>query len=90
MRSSNSPRTKAGIILGVTFMLSVAGFNSIYLPHYSDTSKRRREELAQHGSLSRSADGDGLGGSRGSMWSNMDKQIKSNHSQSQQSSTDEK
>ena len=53
------------ILSGLTIGITVVGLSVIYMPFYSNASKDARERHAL--SL------DGKGGTRGSMWSNIDK-----------------
>jgi hypothetical protein len=63
----NSAKQKALIIFGVAFLGSTAAFTSIYLPFYSDYAKINRERLPSQIAA------DSGGGSRGSMWTNLNK-----------------
>lgn len=62
-------KQKALIAGGVAVLICVVGGTSIYLPFYSDFAKHNhglnKDDLRSRG-----------GGSKGSMWSNMDKEIK--------------
>jgi hypothetical protein len=71
---------KVGIVAGVTFMLSVVGYTTVYLPFYSDAGIKRREEVRLKKIESREAKlvGTGLKTERpatsGSMWTAMNKE----------------
>jgi len=57
------------ILCGLTVGITVVGLSVIYMPFYSNASKEAKER--QNGLLL-----DGKGGSRGSMWSNIDNKVK--------------
>lgn len=60
------------IIGGVTFLTSFVGFTSLYLPFYSQAAKDAAATRKQQASEA----GTAAGGTRGSMWSNMNKAAK--------------
>ena len=68
-----SRAAKVAIATGVAILATTAFGVSIYLPFMSEESKVRRE---QHASVNAASAG---GGTRGSMWKNLDKEIKSHH-----------
>jgi hypothetical protein len=66
-------RQKILIAGGVTFLAGTAAVVTIYLPFYSAEAAKRREEMNAKGRGSLASAG---GGTRGSMWGNMGKEIK--------------
>ncbi len=71
---------KQRIILasGVSLMIGVVGYVAVYLPFYSDEMKLRKEQHFQQQQLLNQQQQQNRreGGSRGSMWKNLDAEIK--------------
>lgn len=78
-------KTKQKIIIasGVVFLASAAFINSVYLPFYSDIGKQNpqidREGIANAG-----------GGTRGSMWANIEKKRMQKNDSTTQKSTEKR
>ena len=53
----------------VAFLVGAIGYTTVYLPHYSQLARDRQERLSQQPPQTRT-------NQKGSMWSNIDKQIK--------------
>jgi hypothetical protein len=74
--SATSKGTQKAIIAGGVLLIAATGFTTaVYLPFMSETAKQRRGELEAKGGIDNHVVNLG-GGSRGSMWKNMDKEIK--------------
>lgn len=67
-------KTKQKVIIasGVVFLASAAFINSVYLPFYSDIG-RQNAQLAKAGGIDKDSIARAGGGSRGSMWANIEK-----------------
>ena len=67
-------KTKQKVIIasGVVFLASAAFINSVYLPFYSDLGKQNAK-MAGAGAVDRDSISKAGGGSRGSMWANIEK-----------------
>ena len=63
---------KLWITLGLCGLIGTVGYSAVYLPFYSDMSKQAAQRTSKL-----------KDGSRGSMWSNMDKSIKVGKNSSQ-------
>ena len=68
-----SNRGKLIVLGGVTFLTAAAAFTTIYLPFYSEDAIRRQEQLKANGGRATSGTPT-RGGTRGSMWGNIDKE----------------
>ena len=74
---ASQAKQKLLILGGVSFLTCVVGITTIYLPFYSQAAvdgNKLREQLERESK--NKPTGGGNGGSRGSMWGNMDKEIK--------------
>lgn len=72
---ASKAKQKLLILGGVSFLSCVVGVTTIYLPFYSQAAvdgNKLRDQLAEETRNKRA----GSGGSRGSMWGNLDKEIK--------------
>ena len=69
---SNKTKGKIIIASGVAFLASFAVFSAVYLPFYSDLSKQKPLVFNKQDKALGS-------GSKGSMWSNLDNEIKSSN-----------
>jgi len=68
-------KTKQKFIIasGVIFLTSAAIINSIYLPFYSDIGKQNAKMAESGQIIDRDSISKAGGGSRGSMWANIEK-----------------
>lgn len=69
---------QALLISGITFLTGVVGFTTVYLPFYSPTVLERQRQLMESNNSHDlvSSKRKVHDGSRGSMWLNMDREIK--------------
>ena len=72
---ASQAKQKLLIVGGVSFMICAVGITTVYLPFFSQAALDGKELRDQLANESRNKP-TGSGGSRGSMWGNLDKEIK--------------